>query len=219
MVFYLTGKQCSYFDALSPSHWAIASSATDFHSYEDFWVYESSPYDILKVMSTIEEKKSFKFMLVTNDDGDDDLYTTKYYKFSNILQFMSVVTITLTPVSKSGERSPSQKGGASPSITGYTEVAIKSCSASVFPAFLPLGFLLGIFLFWVPFPDFGANKKYVEELKAAIDAHVSRRKENIDSLEENNAVDASATASDGATFFLCFIVVPIITAVCYILFL
>jgi hypothetical protein len=247
MVFHLTSIQCAYYDALSPSHWSLASSVTDFHSFDDYWVYERSAYEILSVLTELEASKDFKFIVVTPEDESPDLYTTRYFKFSKIFQFMSVITITVTPLKASGVRPTENDNHMSPAKTGFAEVSIRSCSASVFPAFVPLGFILGLLFFWVPFPDFGANERYAKELKAAIDRKLNERtgryvKELKDAIDQKlnskrapggvvkssssrrsaeaatATTTATTTAFDGAAFFLSFIVVPLFALVSYILF-
>ena len=45
------------------------------------------------------------------------------------------------------------------------KMGMKSVSVSIFPSFVLFGFFFGFLFFFLPFPDFGCNEKYIQELK------------------------------------------------------
>ena len=125
------------------------------------------------------------------------------HKISDILQYLSVLVIKIT--SDSGDRKQSK-------IT----MEITSTSSSVFPCWVPLGFLGSILFCWVPFSDYGVNKHYINLILRMIqDSH------SVDILGKNECEGAEIIPvllrTGSSMFFFVYIVIPLIVIMSLIL--
>lgn len=74
-------------------------------------------------------------------------------RFSPVLQYLDCIALEASRVEG-----------------GRTELRAASMSCCCFPAWMPLGGLLGLLLSWLPFPDFGANLGHLRDLRRGIDS-------------------------------------------------
>ena len=73
--------------------------------------------------------------------------------------------------SSSRNRNRVEKKGSSNNIENImNEVHLKcySVSSSIFPCWVPFGFLFGVLFSWLPFSDFGQNEEYVDKFINAV---------------------------------------------------
>ena len=124
-----------------------------------------------------------------------------------------------------------------------SNIKIKSVSVSIFPSFIPFGFIFGYLFFFVPFTDFGCNEKYVQELKNYFDLIQNNKKnddndsncknekseeakKNYDVINNENSVSTeNESFSDvqeyvlppSKIFFIFFILFPILSAAYFLL--
>jgi len=128
------------------------------------------------------------------------------HKVSDLLQFLSVVTVRVEPRSK-----------------GLVSYRITSTSASLLPPWFPLAWVLTFLLGWIPFYDGGVNAVYAHDfhkriLLPAISQVSPRGKVSTKGSEEFSS-SSSSSASRRAfippsmQFFATFILLPIATIV------
>jgi hypothetical protein len=77
-------------------------------------------------------------------------------------------------------------------------------SACAFPAWFPLGALLGLLLSWLPFDDSGINAEYVEELFCEFDEVLGSKKMR----KEDEYYEYSSQST--LVFFVTFIFMPVL---------
>ena len=92
----------------------------------------------------------------TNAGYDPSKRRFRLLRFSNTLQFLSVLTISIDE----SEDSDRHKTAS---------LVIESASAACLPAWVPLVFLFQWLLFWLPFPDFGHNLTLCKDLAMALE--------------------------------------------------
>jgi len=93
-----------------------------------------------------------------NAGSDPSKRRFRLLRFSNTLQFLSVLTISIDESESSGRRSKT------------ASLVIESASAACLPAWVPLVFFFQWLLFWLPFPDFGHNLTLSKDLAGAFEA-------------------------------------------------
>ena len=122
------------------------------------------------------------------------------HKLSDILQYLSVITIKITSNSRDNGK--------------VCAMEITSTSSSIFPCWVPLGFLGSILFCWVPFSDFGANKRYVSLILSVFrDAQVV---DVIDKDEDSNVINVSPLHGS-SVFFIVYIIFPVIIVMALLL--
>jgi hypothetical protein len=185
-----------------------------------------------------------------------ETYSIKLYKLSDIFQYLSVIELTVEDCEyykNNNEKeneiknknqdillSTSKKfdGEKDAKINSNkkeikTKLFLNSVSVNIFPAFFPLGFLFGFLFLFVPFSDFGVNRKYVNELTAILNlSSVDVKQENIEESvsstiraeeveTENisiNKVDEEIYIPPSTIFFFSFIICPVLLAAFFLLF-
>ena len=147
--------------------------------------------------------KDFKFApQIIISTIDDDKQVVKLYKFSPISQHMSIIVVK---------------------VIGNV-IDISSRSASFAPSWVPLGFLISIILFWLPFYDFGCNARYcteVLEFLASRDKAINMTKIK---NEMKVAIDTTNEENDSAQnyrnlFFTFYIIGPVLFAASCVFFI
>lgn len=74
-----------------------------------------------------------------------------FHKFSTIVQSLSAVYVKLTLSIENDSKY-------------YLRITTRAVSTCILPCSIPLAPLFGAFLFWIPFPDLGANADYLHEM-------------------------------------------------------
>ena len=93
---------------------------------------------------------SYKACLTANVRIDEFHSMIQFHKFSPTVQSLSIINVECY-------------------LNGETIFVItSSSSASIFPCSIPFAPILGILFFWVPFPDFETNAKYLEDLYSLV---------------------------------------------------
>ena len=243
MVFWISWKQIEWCGYVQPGN--ILSATSKYHAHHELWKLSNSncSYSNLKDILSHEllVDKTFRFLtskfkLARSDNSS----TFRFYKLSNILQYLSVIEIAILVNSNE--------------ISGNESVHIKAKSVStcLFPTFIPLGFLIGILFCWIPFSDFGENKLYLQEFRVHLENAIkikqklSNKTDNSidskficmvlneggtgcqlrppdDSIDNTKTVEESVPyqltfMSTEATFFISFIVLPVLAMMIFILF-
>ena len=206
-----------------------------------------------------------------NSSDDNKSYYIKLYKLSDIFQYLSVIEITIDNYEKCDEeKNPKFENYNSAGIEEknilrskknknmkiiknvnnakngkilHTKMEIKSASVSIFPSFVPLGFVFGFLFIFLPFTDFGNNEKYVKELKTYFDiVENDEKKHDIDSdskivkskreKEINNVIKKENSENEennffsdvqekvlpqSKIFFIFFILFPVLSAALFLL--
>ena len=123
-------------------------------------------------------------------DHEEEFITL--HKLSDILQYLSVITIKITS-------NPREKRQL------YT-MEVVSTSSSVFPCWVPFGFIGAILCCWVPCSDCGANKHYINLILRLIeDSHKVR-------IINRNTHDFEISKSGlhrSSLFFVVYIILPV----------
>lgn len=256
MVFWITLQQMKLFDIFRPANIEFLKIISNHHSHEEEYssvkVFDKIVEHILDRM----RRKTFGFTAVSACNisvgrihveskaengvtlpkevsavGGKGFYV-KLYKLSNVLQYLSVIEITVEKmVCANGRETYTQEserllGQQQRHLTDGGEVAvdadlcvisIKSFSTSFFPAFFPLGFLLGYLFILIPFSDHGANKRYVKELASSLNLS-SICTESHSSTEVTSSDDSdNSVLPPSSIFFFCFILTPVLLAACFLL--
>ena len=164
MVFLLTQLQAKWYAAVRPATWF--SVPCDAHAHEEAWEFDATEHELFMVilegkllLQNPQRRMNapwFPFLAASLTPSSCQLL-----KISNILQFLSIIHLHTRPARPSGD--------------ARLTVVVRSESTCILPAFvpLPLGLIVAIVLFWVPFPDFGANKVYLAELRAILQHEVN----------------------------------------------
>jgi len=137
----------------------------------------------------------------------------RLHKLSNILQFLSVIEISV----KEDELEQ-----------GVFTISTTATSASILPVWFPFAFLIGYALVWLPFPDFGQNDSYLRlvgnlllESCAQPDSGVAKIKA-LDKVshekKESKQVWFFQKLPSSFIFFFCFIITPILSALLVLIF-
>lgn len=90
-------------------------------------------------------------------------------------------------------------------------ISCRSVSSSLFPVWIPLGFLLGALFFWVPFSDFGVNELYLIEAQMLIRGELGTE-DRLDDKKRPLLNRPEGSAFSTLIFFLSFIVTPMLCA-------
>lgn len=222
MVFFLTNLQHRLHGSGRPS--AIIPIVASFHTASRNVEIETS---LSKKKITEEELYPMLRDFCQNDrrcrclyvDSNDTTRTITMHKLSNILQYLSVVTI------KVAQRS---EGSNSKQLDNSCSITISSTSSSVFPTWFPFAFVMGYLFCWLPFSDNGTNERYVNELVNAIcnkfcsevTFTAGTNSTTLSNKTSDNEVTSTqgyySTSNDSLIFFLCFIVTPILLAFGYL---
>jgi hypothetical protein len=127
----------------------------------------------------------------SNKNGKNTCYI-KLYKLSNIFQYLSVIEICITENENekdnrniiNGKKLKKSKIVFEKKMKKNEKknivIFIRSSSVSVFPAFVPLGFLLSFLFYLIPYVDFGVNQKYVKDLKSFLNFNDEDDQEGMD---------------------------------------
>jgi hypothetical protein len=168
MVFLLTQLQAKWYAAVRPATWF--SVPCDAHAHEETWEFDATEDELFTVIlegKLLQQQRRagapwFPFLAASLTPSSCQLL-----KISNILQFLSIIHLRALSDQRGTRRSLSSSGER-------VTVVARSESTCILPAFvpLPLGLLAAVLLFWVPFPDFGANKAYLAELRAILQHEV-----------------------------------------------
>eukprot|EP01038_Epipyxis_sp_PR26KG_P013444 gene13444-18026_t len=183
MVFLLTLLQHRLLGIIKPGDWLEYSSSS--HSFSTTTPSKfkrpsngtSSPHDL--VLSEVFKIVMFEInkapFLIVN--STEESMKINLHKFSKYYQFQSVIELHII------ERFVEE------SSTHHVYFKIRSVSAAIFPAFIPFVFILSLPFFFVPFPDFGANESYVNELIGY----------NFAGLEENGLISGMKSSPEQKT--------------------
>lgn len=143
MVFWLTWQQHLLLSQVEPALWIQSVAVT--HSTTVALHINSNPQAIFKAITGLINSRTSRFVVVSISTEDRTLVL---HKFSDLFQFLSRLTVHV-------------QDGSSKS---RSIIKISSQSVSALPASFPLCFVWGILLFWLPFPDYDCNQKYVLEI-------------------------------------------------------
>ena len=136
------------------------------------------------------------------------------HRFSHILQYMSIITITFKHQADDYNGKNIFKNKGKNFHTNRT-IIIESRSACILPPWFPFVSFWMRLIYWIPYSDLGVNKKYLTELIFEsnylnnIHPNFQWNIQEQDSSEINNEDYDYLPGS--AVFFLSFIVIPIVS--------
>ena len=114
---------------------------------------------------------------------DSSLNEAKFYKYSTISQHISIIKITYLE------------------DKGFAKLSIISKSACAFPVWVPFGFMVNLVTVLLPYPDFGCNQNYVNEIFHFLEQKKEWGPKSI-SDDGNSQIDRNL-------FFVVFIIAPV----------
>lgn len=126
-MFLLTTLQAHLHGLIKPGDWFEFSSC--YHSASISWEVLSGDDSSDIIAKYLERLRNCRVVVVKVTKS-----TIILHKFSNVLQYMSVITITFEKRCETAH-----------------VVSLRSVSSSPLPTWFPLGFLVGICLSWFPF--------------------------------------------------------------------
>lgn len=170
------------------------------HSFTQEWSIDIPKNFILEDMTNHLSQKvgaPYSGMLLVSSSSDELIV----HKLSNLLQYLSILEVSLTEHKQSrGKR--------------QLLIRITSTSASILPAWFPLSCVLSCFLFWIPFSDLGVNEHYVHSFarQVLIPIFGSSAIDNIDAVDSKQSSMMLFNIQPSFVFFFSFILLPVISA-------
>lgn len=177
-------------------------------------------FDLLKALEAQMRMRDSGFLFVGSREGTPGQRCLVAHKFSPLLQYQSVIIVRTADcrLLTSGKHNA-------------VKVSVSSVSCSIIPPWVPLSFLLAALLFWLPFPDLGANASYVCAFHRQIlskipsigleQAAVSLKEDRARGIigREESDIVATGTVQPSLVFFVSFILLPVLSIAYGILFL
>lgn len=162
-------------------------------------------FDLHEMLASGMSKRGSGLLLVRGgtDAGDSGILVA--HKFSPLLQYQSVLTVSTSGGSRARART----------------VKVSCVSCSIVPPWVPFSALFALLLFWVPFSDQGANAEYLRAFHRDVLLNIPE----LDASTEAALVlppppaPAVVQPSSSLVFFSIFILLPILSAAYAVLFL
>uniref|UniRef100_A0A7S2SIM1 Uncharacterized protein n=1 Tax=Rhizochromulina marina TaxID=1034831 RepID=A0A7S2SIM1_9STRA len=154
-------------------------------------------------------------------------------RFSDTLQFLSVVTLRLLS-KEAAERGVGsarynlRRRSGQQAQPPVCQLSLRSVSASCLPAWVPLGMVAAVPFFWLPFPDFGCNLRHIDRFRQSFADHWSRplvvqrqttlSSGGLASVRRVPAIDMICRiVSPQSRFFLAFVATPLVIVIVAVL--
>jgi hypothetical protein len=207
MVFFLSLLQHKIQGYLIPAAWfPLCRRMHEYHL-----IIMSSPCNSAEeLFSTIMTRLRLSKAPYIISHVDNSNHFCILYKFSNIYQFMSRLSLEVKPTSI--DRTPSRRKHTH---NAY-EIHINSVSTGLFPVWVPLGWLWSSLCCWIPFPDQGVNESYTYELYELIKTQDMVLVSDSPRLVQDRVPVVSMSGS--SMFFFSFIVSPILVVALALMF-